>query len=120
MTDSEIKKYVGAQYTSYEIIAMNIDGSRILYCFIDGTDTKKDMSAKEYIETAFEESERSEIKSLNIAETEFQSTKVSFEDNEGKYAEDCYVAKIGDKFLCFDYVYPEGEESNFENMLKNK
>ena len=120
LTKKEIETYFGPEYTAYEIVAMNMGGTRNLYCFIDSGEDLNDVTAKEYLENSFSEDKRNEITSVTIAGVEFQTTRLSFEDNKNKYTEDCYVAKVDGKFLCFDYCYPEGEDSNFEKMIVKK
>lgn len=120
LTKKEIETYIGAKYTAYEIIAINVSKTRELYCFIDEGEEIKDITAKEYLEKTFDENDRTEITSVKIAGVEFQTTKLSFKDNNDKYTEDCYVAKVNGKFICFDYCYPEGESSSFEKMFTKK
>ncbi len=120
LTKKEIETYFGPEYAAYEIVAINMGATRELYSFIDSGEDLKDVTAREYLEKSFSEDKRSEITSVTIAGVEFQTTRLSFEDNENKYTEDCYVAKVNGKFICFDYCYPEGEESNFERMIVKK
>lgn len=120
LTKKEIETYFESEYTAYEIIAMNMGGTRELYCFIDNGSDLENATPRDYLEKSFSEDKRSEITSVTIAGVEFQTTKLSFEDNENKYTEDCYVAKVNGKFICFDYCYPEGEDSNFETMIVKK
>ena len=118
LTDNEITTYYGSQYTAYEIIALNKEGDRIVYCFIDSGDDIKDYSAKEYLNNMINTSEEFEVKTVDINGFKFEKTQLSFENNEKKYTEECYVYKVDDKFICFDYSYPAGEKSNFNQMIE--
>lgn len=120
LTDEEIKTYYGAEYTSYEIIAMDMNGTRILYCFIDDDESVKDLSSEEFLKETLTSSESNEIKTVNISGFEFATTTLSFEQGGKKYLEDCYVYKVGDKFVCFDYCYLEGKNSSFDKMIEKK
>lgn len=120
LTENEIKTYLGEQYLVYEIIAMNLDGTQLLYCFVDEGDDIKDLTAKEYLEGTLDNIEYDKIETVKIAGFEFQKTELTFDEEEGKYTEECYVCKIDNKFLCFDYNYLEGEGSDFKNMISKK
>lgn len=120
LTENEIKTYLGEQYLVYEIIAMNLDGTQLIYCFIDEGDDVKDLTAKEYLEDTLKNSKYDKIETVKIAGFEFQKTELTFEEEDGKYIEECYVCKIDNKFLCFDYNYLEGEGSDFKNMISKK
>lgn len=120
LTDEEIETYYGAEYTAYEIIAMDLEGTRILYCFIDEDVSIKDLSAEEFLEETLTGSDYDEIKTVDIAGFEFATTQLSFEQSGEKYLEDCYVYKVDGKFVCFDYCYLDGETSSFEKMIEKK
>ncbi len=120
LTDKEIETYFGSSYTEYEFVALNQEGSKMLYCFIDDNEDMKDKSAKEYLESTLESSEHTEIETKNIKGFEFETTKMSFEQGDEKYEEECYVYKHDDKFVCFDYCYLEGENGHFDEMIQTK
>lgn len=118
LTDKEIELYYGAEFTFYEIISMNLSGTRILYCFIDENEEVKDLSSENYLKQKLKDSNYGEIKTINIAGFDFAVATLSFEQNGKKYVEDCYAYKVEDKFVCFDYSYLESEKSSFENMIQ--
>lgn len=120
LTDEEIETYYGSDYTAYEIIAMDLEGTRILYCFIDEDESIQDLSAEEYLQETLTSSEYDEIKTVDIAGFEFATAQLSFEQSGEKYLEDCYVYKVDGKFVCFDYCYLDGETSSFEKMIVKK
>lgn len=120
LTEEEIETYFGSSYTQYEFIALNEEGTEMIYCFIDDDDDMKDKSAKEYLEETLEDSEHSEIETKKIQGFKFETTKMSFEQDDEKYAEECYVYKNGDEFVCFDYCYLDGEDGHFDKMIKTK
>lgn len=120
LTDEEIKTYYGFEYTSYEIIAMNLEGTRILYCFIDDDSEVEDLTAEEYLKDTLSSNEYEKIETVKISGFEFATTRLSFEQGGKKYSEDCYVYKADNKFVCFDYCYLESEKSSFDKMIEKK
>ena len=118
LTDEEIEMYYGTEYTFYEIIAINLEGTRFLYCFIDDDSEVKDLTAEEYLKDTLSSNEYEKIETVTISGFEFATTRLSFEQGGKKYSEDCYVYKVDNKFVCFDYCYLESEESNFDKMIE--
>lgn len=117
LTNSEKKKYKNV--IEYDFIAMNEKHTKMLYCFIDyGTNIEGQLSAKDYIEQAFDENSRTEVTPVTMANIEFQKTNLNLEEAQDLYVVECYIAKIGDKFLCFNYWYPKTEQSNLGEMLE--
>lgn len=120
MTKEEIKTYLGEEYCQYEIIALNEKGTRELYCYIDPGDGLNGITAKEYLEMSFDEEDRTEITGVTLGGVEFQKTSLNFPDNVNQYKEDCYVAVVNGKYICFDYCYPNTEGSTLEKMIVKK
>ncbi len=116
LTDSEKQKY--KKMIDYEFIAMNENHTKMLYCFIDNGFNGEELSAREYLEQAFNEDVRGEIELITIANREFQKTNLNLAEADETYIVDCYITKINDKFLCFNYWYPRAEQSNLNEMIE--
>lgn len=121
LTKEEIKENYGSEYLEYEIMAINMDEGRVMYCFIEDGSAYKELTSKEFMEKSLSSSDISEdISVVNIAGYEFQTARLKFERNGKTIIEDCYVCKINNKFVCFDYCYVEGTTSSFEEMIQKK
>jgi len=117
LTKSEKEKYKNV--IEYDFIAMNEKHTKMLYCFIDyGLNIEGNLTAREYLEQAFNENVRTEITSVTMANSEFQKTNLNLEEAGDLYTVECYITKINDKFLCFNYWYPKNEQSNLNEMLE--
>lgn len=116
LTKEQIQKYFGKN-NAYEIIAMDPDKKRMLYCLKVNSNDIEEKTAKEYLENTSEEEAKSEIYTDFIAGLEFQTIKVPIKRDSSNYTIDRYAYKLDDNFLVFDYCYPEGESNNFEEMI---
>ncbi len=122
LSGENLKTYYGEEiYEAYNMIATNEDMTITICCFTNEDEDKKDYTEKEFLENTLSDADYDEIEAKTIDGFEFQVAKLDFEDDYGdKYTEYCYVYKVDDKFICFDYCYPENETNQFDKMIKKQ
>lgn len=117
LTKSEKEKYKNV--VGYEFIAMNENHHKTISCILyDVSKTESDLSAKDYLERVFAENKRSDITETSIADVVFEKVTLKQDEIQEGYILDCYIAKIGEKFLCFNYWHLKDEQGDFSNMLE--
>lgn len=118
LTPDEINQYMGAGYSDwYEIVSMNLDGSKLLYCFV--IENEKNQTAEEYLKESLGDLQYDEFKMQNIAGVDFANVTLTVdEEGDGIYKENCYVYQYDNKFLCFDYWIAENIENTLPNMIQ--
>ena len=112
------KKYGKAVAEKYDMIAANSDETSMIICYI--IDDAEDYTAREFLEEVFDESDYEEIKTEKIAGFEFDVAVMSFERGGDDYKEYCYVYKVDDELIVFDYFYLEDEKNDFSKMIKKQ
>lgn len=118
LTDEEIDSFLGTGYSTwYEIISMNQDGTKLLYCFI--VDNEKNQTAEEYLKESLGDLQFDDFKMQNIAGFDFANATLTIEEEgDGIYKENCYVYLYDNKFICFDYWTAENIENTLPDMIQ--
>lgn len=119
LTEEEIEEYFyeGAS-KQYEFIAADYYFTKIIYCFtVEKADYDANMTVEDFYKYSLNE-ENLNIQTKNIGGKEFSFVRFEKNDETNQYIEDCYVYETEDKFICFDYLYKQGMEDRFEEMIK--
>lgn len=122
MTENEIEEYLGEEFLDYDLVAMDLDGTRLLYAYVIDKGTYyskiKDYTAEELLKSVIENSEDMKIESKKISGFDFAKVSESYKENGKKYVEEFYICKVDEKFVIFDYSYEDGQKTNFEKMIQ--
>lgn len=123
LTDEEINTIYQEEGIAdfYEFIAMNQDGSKVVYAFVLNEDEfSQKVTPKEYLEMAFEGETGVKMENKTISGYDFMVAEYDYTYQEKNYKEVFIVHEEDNKFICFDTISPIDDTINIENLIQQK